>query len=76
MNKRQEDALRSKFDLFVVQVGSEWQACDGSGRDGFVLATAPTRDRAVEMAYLKYAAKLVRSADRRAALPDRNKEQV
>ena len=50
-------ALEKKFDLFICQLDygkGEWQVCDGSGRDGFVLATAPTLEKAIDKAYKKY----------------------
>jgi hypothetical protein len=52
-------ALAKKYpDLYITFAGSydvtkatEHQVCDGSGRDGFVLASAKTRAAAINKAY-------------------------
>lgn len=55
MNTKQKiAALGKQFDLHIVKVGEQMQVCDGSGRDGFVLAYAPTLIEAVDSAYARY----------------------
>lgn len=50
-------ALGERFELYITQLDygrGEWQVCDGSGRDGFVLASGVTMRDAINTAYAKY----------------------